>query len=309
MLFRNSVASRLLDLTERRFVWGVVVGFGLCAAILYAATFSPRVTVVNEAQHAPALRATLTYAQKYCPFGEPATTRITPDLNANRTKRVFIDLGAYNGDTIMAFMKLVPNAAEYDMYAFECEPKNLKALRDNLKEYETRCGKLYNTIEVIPACAGTENKIMSLYRDGVSGRLVEPGANSGVEVQVIDFAGWLLTKTSIEHFVVLKMDIEGAEFDLLARLVDVGAIEFVDKLQLETHAWKDVAKKEAESIILRDLEEEGLKYRYASKHVAKKIAKFTSWRQPHKYINPEDYPRPWVDRHFTRDGIAWETDW
>lgn len=54
-------------------------------------------------------------------------------------------------------------------------------------------------------------------------------------VQGFDFAEWLKKTVSSEDFVVMKMDIEGTEFDLLPRMFETGAICLVDELFLECH--------------------------------------------------------------------------
>lgn len=55
------------------------------------------------------------------------------------------------------------------------------------------------------------------------------------KVQGFDFADWLISSVTADDFVVMKMDVEGAEFDLLPRMMETGAICLVDELFLECH--------------------------------------------------------------------------
>lgn len=55
------------------------------------------------------------------------------------------------------------------------------------------------------------------------------------QVQRFDFAEWLMQTVSSEDFVVVKMDLEGTEFDLLPRMFETGAICLIDELFLECH--------------------------------------------------------------------------
>ncbi|KAG0453545.1 hypothetical protein HPP92_024849 [Vanilla planifolia] len=55
------------------------------------------------------------------------------------------------------------------------------------------------------------------------------------KVQGFDFAEWLKSIVSEKDFVVMKMDVEGTEFDLIPRLFETGAICLIDELFLECH--------------------------------------------------------------------------
>lgn len=60
--------------------------------------------------------------------------------------------------------------------------------------------------------------------------------SSGVDKIVgFDFAEWLKSTVTEKDFVVMKMDIEGTEFDLIPRLMETGAICLIDEIFLECH--------------------------------------------------------------------------
>ncbi|CAL4913976.1 unnamed protein product [Urochloa decumbens] len=63
------------------------------------------------------------------------------------------------------------------------------------------------------------------------------GVSSGEvrRVQAFDLAEWLKRTASGQDYVVMKMDVEGTEFDLVPRMIDTGAICLVDELFLECH--------------------------------------------------------------------------
>lgn len=74
----------------------------------------------------------------------------------------------------------------------------------------------------------------SIETTGVGGiRPVKLGG--GNVVQGFDFAEWLKKTVNEKDYVVMKMDVEGAEFDLIPRLVETGAICMVDEMFLECH--------------------------------------------------------------------------
>ncbi|KAH1060760.1 hypothetical protein GYH30_004290 [Glycine max] len=55
------------------------------------------------------------------------------------------------------------------------------------------------------------------------------------KIQGFDFANWLKKTVSKNDFVVMKMDVEGTEFDLIPRLIKTGAICLIDDIFLECH--------------------------------------------------------------------------
>ena len=57
-----------------------------------------------------------------------------------------------------------------------------------------------------------------------------------VPVMEIDFASWLARTVSRFDYVVCKMDIEGAEFNVIPHLISRGVITLIDELFLECHS-------------------------------------------------------------------------
>ncbi len=67
------------------------------------------------------------------------------------------------------------------------------------------------------------------------------GGDNDQTVPCIDFSAWL---SRLNKHVVLKVDIEGAEYELLERLLDTGADQYVDELLIEWHSG-DAARDQA----------------------------------------------------------------
>ncbi|KAF5809660.1 putative methyltransferase FkbM, methyltransferase type 11 [Helianthus annuus] len=55
------------------------------------------------------------------------------------------------------------------------------------------------------------------------------------KVQGFDFADWVKKSFRETDFVVVKMDVDGTEFDLMAKMVETGAICLIDEMFLECH--------------------------------------------------------------------------
>lgn len=101
----------------------------------------------------------------------------------------------------------------------------------------------------VPAAAGTANTTIeiSCHRVGLihgGGHPLDPvhyGNASGVyqqelfHVPSIDVAGWIATSFTRQDWIVLKMDIEGAEFAIFDRLEKLGATCIIDILIWQCH--------------------------------------------------------------------------
>jgi hypothetical protein len=62
-----------------------------------------------------------------------------------------------------------------------------------------------------------------------------PGHPVNEIVKCFDFSKWLSTNFDSEDFIVLKMDIEGAEYEVLQKMFDDGSIEMIDRLYIDLH--------------------------------------------------------------------------
>lgn len=56
------------------------------------------------------------------------------DVLAFTEREVFIDCGAYDGDTVQAFLQTAGNKGYKSIYAFEADPQNAEKMRQNLSE-------------------------------------------------------------------------------------------------------------------------------------------------------------------------------
>ena len=55
------------------------------------------------------------------------------------------------------------------------------------------------------------------------------------KTNIIDLSHWIKQNFSQNDYIVLKMDIEGAEYEILDHLMNDKGIEFVDELKIEFH--------------------------------------------------------------------------
>eukprot|EP01062_Namystynia_karyoxenos_P040399 TRINITY_DN29466_c0_g1_i1.p1 TRINITY_DN29466_c0_g1~~TRINITY_DN29466_c0_g1_i1.p1 ORF type:complete len:434 (+),score=90.90 TRINITY_DN29466_c0_g1_i1:94-1302(+) len=101
--------------------------------------------------------------------------------------------------------------------------------------------------EFFPAAVWTKNGTMELLdaRSANAARLRDAGkvqltaGNSGpahrATAQLVDLAEFLQARYRPEDFVVIKMDIEGAEHDVVPHLISTGAVRLIDEVLIECH--------------------------------------------------------------------------
>lgn len=163
------------------------------------------------------------------------------DINFKQ-RYVYVDVGArsYGSSIGSWFKKQYPKQNKtFEVYAIEAD-------KTFHKEYQRKKG-----IRLLPYAAWVRNETLSfeINRDpGQKGEdkgrgmgRIQPvqSSNSLVsdvdKIRGFDFANWLKNTVSERDFVVMKMDVEGTEFDLIPRLFETGAFCLVDEIFLECH--------------------------------------------------------------------------
>ena len=133
------------------------------------------------------------------------TTYFPRDLFTLNEREVFIDCGAYDGDTIRSFLER-PNGPSGRIFAFEADPNNFARLESTVAMLPQQV-----SIEVNNQAVGSSNGSVLFCASGNEASYVSPiSGDIRVDCVALDQALEGVDPTYI------KMDIEGAELDALA---------------------------------------------------------------------------------------------
>ncbi|XP_002526697.3 uncharacterized protein LOC8263137 [Ricinus communis] len=166
-----------------------------------------------------------------------------------KNRYVYVDVGArsYGSSIGSWFKKQYPKQNRtFDVYAIEAD----KAFH---QEYKFKKG-----VMLLPYAAWVRNESLTFEINHDPGKEVKDRGRGMGRIQPVtssssssesdgsfdgevdtirgfDFAEWLKNTVTEKDFVVMKMDVEGTEFDLIPRLFETGAICLIDEIFLECH--------------------------------------------------------------------------
>ncbi|KKL11129.1 hypothetical protein LCGC14_2548900 [marine sediment metagenome] len=164
--------------------------------------------------------------------------------------KYYIDIGAYDGELLSEIIDKFPI---YDRYiAFESVPELCNRIKKRFKNSEkvSVIQKAVSTIDL------KDQKFYVCYcaeRGGCKGKGKEIGTGSSllktkgtgnlnkkvfIRVETIDFSKYIVSNFEKEDDIILKIDIEGKEYDVLEHMIETGSIFYINKIYCEWHYHK-----------------------------------------------------------------------
>ncbi|XP_033635769.1 uncharacterized protein LOC117296813 [Asterias rubens] len=172
---------------------------------------------------------------------------------ASGPRKILLDCGANVASTVQLFQETYPNGHDYTIHSFEIDDR----LAPYFKPYKNH--NLHCPVGV----AATDGN-MTAYSEAAWGP--NKGLNNGKDMQwgggslfvnkqekdddktggvrklsyrklipTVDLARWIKDSFTKEDYVILKLDVEGAEYGILRNMLDHGAFDFIDKYYGEYH--------------------------------------------------------------------------
>lgn len=149
-------------------------------------------------------------------------------------RKIFLDCGANEGESIKRFQKLFSNHQEYDIFCFEPHGKSTKKF-DQLPN-----------ITVINKAVWTHDGTVNFYLAGASpagstllkDKTTWKVSKTPMEIPCLDLSAWISREFKPKDHIVLKMNIEGAEYEVLEKMLADGTLTMIDKLYISWHFRK-----------------------------------------------------------------------
>lgn len=165
-------------------------------------------------------------------------------------KNVFLDLGTHYGQGLRDFITKYGMDNSWDIHTFEANPVTCEIFRNQYHQYtpwvisynaavSDHNGTITVNLESFDNGdkTGQGTSVISMdkwdpWRDGTTPDHFIHKA----EVPCIDLSEFILNKFSKDDNLIIKMDIEGSEYDTLEKMIETGAIEYVNTLVVEWHS-------------------------------------------------------------------------
>lgn len=151
----------------------------------------------------------------------------------------FIDLGCYDGDTVEEFRNwrkiAFPILTDWEIYAFDPNPI-FKEAWETKKDEHTTFEQKAAWVEDGEIEVAIDSSPMPLGTTVMPGKKKIWDVSEKITVPCFDFPLWL--RQFKDDFVVVKMDVEGAEFPILERMLKLGVANIPKYLLVEFHPNK-----------------------------------------------------------------------
>jgi len=151
-------------------------------------------------------------------------------------KRIFLDCGGNRGQSINFFKTTPLYSEDFIIYSFEPVPM----FNEKYKNRED--------IIFFDKAVWIDNSDMDFYisrrASGVGSTLkkekwsARPDFEHPLRVKCMDFSKWVMENFTKEDYIILKMDIEGAEYDVLEKMIADDSIKYINKAFIEFHFQK-----------------------------------------------------------------------
>ena len=152
-------------------------------------------------------------------------------------RNIFLDIGARNGISVKYFQKM---NKDFETYSFECDRKNIQAIKS-----------LGIKTNLIPAAAWSSDGVRRYYPGTTrnAGSMYGTKRTGGVkrnvfyDVKTVDIARFIKSNFKSEDYIIMKLNCEGAEYEIIPHLLNNGLIAWVDEWYVNWH-WNKIGMKE-----------------------------------------------------------------
>lgn len=152
-------------------------------------------------------------------------------------RKIFLDCGTHMGEGLNNFINLYDIDKTWEVFSFEPNKYLWQQHFDNNPypnvKYINKAVFIHNNT-IVFNIAYPNTDASSIYGSHIGDNLYE-----SLEIPCIDLSKFILDNFSKEDFIVIKMDIEGAEYVVLRKMINDGSLQYVNDIYVEFHSHKD----------------------------------------------------------------------
>jgi FkbM family methyltransferase len=153
-------------------------------------------------------------------------------------RKIFLDCGGHKGAVIEKFKHTTFWEEGFEIFSFEAVPSFAEQYQNRIVENETCFNKAVwiedGEVEFYLGRAKYE-KGGTLFKNKTSGDI---DREHPITVESIDFSKWIMDTFDKDDYIILGMDIEGAEYDVLEKMIEDGSINYINVACIEWHKKK-----------------------------------------------------------------------
>lgn len=188
-------------------------------------------------------------------------------------RKIFLDCGGNLGRAVQAFLKTYQDSAEYEVFSFEPQIRLNTFYEDIVSD----------RIHLINKAVWTKNGSIEFhYTTNVKGSTIfldyatAEGIVKSEEVPCIDFSAWIAQNFKRDDYIILKMNIEGAEYPVLEKMASDGTLTYINELYVSPHVQKvDSISADRAKKLLEQIKSFGIE---------------AKWPPPWGHVRPKKYP-------------------
>lgn len=158
-------------------------------------------------------------------------------------KKVFLDCGSHDGCSVRKFLDVMEDSSEYEIHSFEPNP--------NLAKYHPVTPAIFHKYAVWVeygeitfynfSTTGGSSVLKEKHERNVRKTSQKPawmqnfGLPEAITVNAIDFSSWVSSNFDKNDYIIVKMDIEGAEYEILKKMLVENTIDYINEFWVEWH--------------------------------------------------------------------------
>lgn len=170
---------------------------------------------------------------------------------------IFLDLGTHYGQGLREFINRFDMNEEWEIHTFEANPLTYEIFKNNYHKenpwviahneaVSDHNGEITVNLETPhgESATGMGSSVIDLSIWNPWGGELRENFKSQAVVPCMDLSEFILTNYTLNNKIIIKMDIEGSEYDTLEKMIVAGALNYVDHISVEWHSRMFVNKEE-----------------------------------------------------------------